>query len=44
VAHGFENLLTSFFALILSGLGIVLGLAILLSLLGVQNMGLTPYV
>ena len=44
VAHGFENLLTSFFALIISGLGIVLGLAILLSLLGVQNMGLTPYV
>lgn len=44
VAHGFENLLTSFCALILSGLGIMLGLAILLSLLGVQNMGLTPYV
>lgn len=44
VAHEFNNLFTSFGALVLSGLGIMLGLAILLSMLGVQNMGLTPYV
>ncbi len=44
VAHEFDNLFTSFGALVLSGLGIMLGLAILLSVLGVQNMGLTPYV
>lgn len=44
VAHESDNLFSSFGALLLSGLGIMLGLAILLSLLGVQNMGLTPYV
>ena len=44
VAHEYNSLASSFGALILSGLGIMLGLAILLSLLGVQNMGLTPYV
>ncbi|MGB7316749.1 MAG: YIP1 family protein [Planktotalea sp.] len=44
VAHGFNNLFTSFGTLVFSGLGIMLGLAIVLTLLGVQNMGLTPYV
>ena len=44
VAHGFNNLFTSFGALLLSGLAIMLGLAIVLSFLGIQNMGLTPYV
>ena len=43
-AHEHNSLAASFGTLILSGLGIMLGLAILLSLLGVQNMGLTPYV
>ncbi len=44
VAHEFNSLFSSFGALVLSALGIMLGLAILLSLFGVQNMGLTPYV
>ena len=44
VVHEFNSLASSFGALLLSGLGIMLGLAVLLSLLGVQNMGLTPYV
>ncbi|WP_293450760.1 hypothetical protein [Planktotalea sp.] len=44
VAHEFYNLFTSFGALVLAGLGIMLGLALAISLLGVQNMGLTPYV
>jgi hypothetical protein len=44
VAHEFNNLFTSFGALVLAGLGIMLGLALAISLFGVQNMGLTPYV
>lgn len=44
VAHGFNSLLTSFGALMLSGLAIMIGLAIILSMLGIQNLGLTPYV
>lgn len=44
VGHGFGNLFTSFGVLVMSALGIMLGLAILLTLLGLQNMGLTPYV
>ena len=44
VAHEFNSIASSIGALLLSGLGIMLGLAILLTILGVQNMGLTPYV
>ncbi|OED46561.1 hypothetical protein ACH42_03770 [Endozoicomonas sp. (ex Bugula neritina AB1)] len=44
VAHRFDSLFTSFGTLVFSVLGIMLGVAILLSLLGIQNLGLTPYV
>ncbi|MEP5154083.1 YIP1 family protein [Planktotalea sp.] len=44
VAHAIESTFTSFGILVASGLAIMIGLAILLTLLGVQNMGLTPYV
>lgn len=44
VGHGFNNMLTSIGALGLSALMIMLGMAIVLSIVGVQNMGLTPYV
>lgn len=44
VAHGLGSLFTSFGVLVLSALAMMVGLAILLSLFGIQNMGLTPYV
>ncbi|MGH1579253.1 YIP1 family protein [Planktotalea sp.] len=44
VVHEFDSLFSSFGALVLAALGIMLGLAILLSFFGVQNLGLTPYV
>ena len=44
VGHGFNSLLTSIGALGLSWLMIMIGMAILLTLVGIQNMGLTPYV
>ncbi len=44
VAHGYNSLFTSFGALVFAAIAIMLGVAILLSLIGVQNMGLTPYV
>lgn len=44
IAHEFSNLFTSFGTLLFSALGVMIGLAIVLTLLGVQNMGLTPYV
>lgn len=44
VAHGLNNLFTAFGVMVMAMLGIMLGLAMLLSLLGIQNLGLTPYV
>jgi len=44
VAHEFNSLPTSFGALVLAGIAIMVGLAIVLSIFGVQNLGLTPYV
>lgn len=44
VAHEFDSLATTFGALVLSGLAIMVGLAIALNLVGIQNLGLTPYV
>lgn len=44
VAHGLNSIATSFGILIAAGLAIMIGLAILLTLIGVQNMGLIPYV
>jgi len=44
VGHGINNLITSLGVLIMTMLAITLGLAMLLSLVGIQNLGLTPYV
>lgn len=44
VAHEFNSLFVAFGALMLSGLAIMIGLAIILSMLGIQNMGLIPNV
>lgn len=42
IAHGFDNLFSSFGTLFLSGIAMMLGLAILLSIFGIQNMGIGP--
>lgn len=44
VGHGLNSLATAFGVMVLATLGIMIGLAVILSLLGIQNMGLTPYV
>lgn len=44
VGHGLNSLATAFGVMFLATLGIMIGLAVILSLLGIQNMGLTPYV
>ena len=44
VGHGLNSLLTSLGVLVMAMLAMSIGLAILLSLFGIQNLGLTPYV
>lgn len=44
VGHQLNNLLTSFGVLVMAMLAIMICMVILLSLFGLQNLGLTPYV
>lgn len=44
VGHEINSLFTSFGILVMSLLAIMLGMAVALSIIGIQNLGLTPYV